>query len=96
MDGVVAYILSKKYTKDTAIGMGAVKGAPCEVNGINKVGKTTTITLKWEDDLGVSHTQSFDIEDGLDGVSVENATINSTGHLIITLSDTKRNMQIYS
>ena len=87
MDGVVAYILSKKYTKDTAIGMGAVKGAPCEVQSINKVGKTTTITLKWKDDLGVSHTQSFDIEDGLDGISVVGADINSTGNLILTLSN---------
>jgi hypothetical protein len=89
MDGVVAYILSKKYTKDTAIGMGAIKGAPCQVESINKVGKTTTVTLKWEDDLGASHTQSFDIEDGLDGVSVTGATINSTGHLILTLSNTQ-------
>ena len=87
MDGVVAYILSKKYTKDTVIGMGAIKGAPCEVQSVNKVGKTTTVTLKWEDTTGTSHTQSFDIEDGLDGVSVTGATINSTGNLILTLSD---------
>ena len=88
MDGVIAYILSKKYTNDTAIGMGAVKGAPCQVESIDKVNKTTTITLKWEDNLGASHTQSFDIEDGLDGVSIVGATINSTGNLILTLSDT--------
>ena len=87
MDGVVAYILSKKYTKDTVIGMGAIKGAPCEVQSVNKVGKTTTVTLKWEDTTGTSHTQSFDIEDGLDGVSITGATINSTGNLILTLSD---------
>lgn len=87
MDGVVAYILSKKYTKDSLIGVGAIKGAPCQVQSVNKVGKTTTVTLKWEDDLGVTHTQAFDIEDGLDGVSIVGATINSSGHLILTLSN---------
>ena len=84
MDGVVAYLLSRKFTKDTVIGMGAIKGAPCQVQSINKVGKTTTITLKWEDNLGVDHTQDFEIEDGID---VSSATITANGHLELTLSD---------
>ena len=88
MDGIIAYILSKKYTNDTVIGMGAIKGAACQVQSINKVNKTTTITLEWEDNLGTSHTQAFDIEDGADGVSVTGATINASGHLILTLSNT--------
>ena len=87
MDGIVALLLSKKFTKDTVIGMGAIKGAACQVQSINKVGKTTTITLEWEDNVGVVHTQSFDVEDGLDGVSVSNATIKSNGHLELTLSN---------
>ena len=88
MDGVVAYILGKSYVKKSLIGIGALAGAPCQVQSINKVGKTTTVTLKWEDNVGGVHTQAFDIEDGLDGVSVVGATINSTGNLILTLSDT--------
>ncbi len=87
MDGIIAYILSKKYVDNTVIGMGAIKGAACQVQSINKVGKTTTITLKWEDNVGGVHTQAFDIEDGLDGVSVQNATIKPNGHLELTLSD---------
>ena len=87
MDGIIAYILSKKYTNDTVIGMGAIKGAACQVQSINKVNKTTTITLEWEDNVGTSHTQSFDIEDGLDGVSVTGATIKPNGHLELTLSN---------
>ena len=87
MDGIIAYILSKKYTNDTVIGMGAIKGAACQVQSINKVNKTTTITLEWEDNVGTSHTQSFDIEDGLDGVSVTGATIKPDGHLELTLSN---------
>lgn len=88
MDGIVALLLSKKFTKDTVIGMGAIKGAACQVQSINKVNKTTTITLEWEDNVGTSHTQSFNIEDGADGVSVVGATINANGHLILTLSNT--------
>lgn len=87
MDGVVAYILGKSYTKKSLIGIGALAGAPCQVQSINKVGKTTTITLKWEDNVGGVHTQAFDVEDGADGVSVTNATINVNGHLILTLSN---------
>ena len=87
MDGIIAYILSKKYTNNTVIGMGAIKGAACQVQSINKVNKTTTITLEWEDNLGTSHTQSFDIEDGLDGVSVTGAIIKPDGHLELTLSN---------
>ena len=87
MDGIVALLLSKKFTKDTVIGMGAIKGAACQVQSINKVNKTTTITLEWEDNLGTSHTQSFDIEDGLDGVSVTGAIIKPDGHLELTLSN---------
>ena len=87
MDGVVAYILGKSYTKKSLIGIGALAGAPCQVQSINKVGKTTTITLKWEDNVGGVHTQAFDVEDGLDGVSVSNATIKPNGHLELTLSN---------
>lgn len=87
MDGIIAYILSKKYTNDTVIGMGAIKGAACQVQSVHKVNKTTTITLEWEDNVGTSHTQSFDIEDGLDGVSVTGATIKPDGHLELTLSN---------
>ena len=88
MDGVVAYILGKSYTQKSLIGIGALAGAPCQVQSINKVGKTTTITLKWEDNVGGIHTQAFDVEDGADGVSVVGATIDANGHLILTLSDT--------
>lgn len=87
MDGVIAYILSKNYTKNTVIGMGAIKGAPCQVQDITKVDKTTTVTLKWEDNDENVHTQSFDIEDGEDGVSVVGATIKPNGHLELTLSN---------
>ena len=87
MDGVVAYILGKSYTKKSLIGIGALAGAPCQVQSITKVDKTTTITLKWVDNEGGVHTQSFDVLDGEDGISVVNATITPSGHLELTLSN---------
>lgn len=84
MTGTTAYALLKKYVDDTLVGMGALKGAPCEVQSINKVNGVTTVTLKWTDTTGTDHTESFDIEDGISIVSVE---VNTAGNLIIELSD---------
>jgi len=81
---IQTYALLKKYVNDTLIGIGALKGAPCEVQGISKVGGVTTVTLKWEDTTGGIHTSNFDVNDG---VSVSNAKVNDFGNLIITLSD---------
>ena len=38
MDGIIAYILSKKYVDNSLIGIGAIKGAPCQVESIVKSG----------------------------------------------------------
>jgi len=84
MTGNAAYVLSKKYTNDSLVGIGALKGAPCEVQSVNKVGSTTTVTLKWTDTNGIDHTTSFDIEDG-NGIA--GASIDEKGELIITLTD---------
>ena len=78
------YALCKKYVNNSLIGIGALKGAPCEVDTVVKTGGITTVTLKWEDTAGGIHNESFDI---LDGTSVTSATINSSGNLIITLSN---------
>jgi len=83
MDLITYSLLSKKI-KDTLVGMGALKGAPCEVKSVERDGGVTTITLKWTDTTGTEHTTAFDINDG---VSVTNATINNNSHLILTLSD---------
>jgi len=84
MTGTTAYALLKKYVDDVLVGMGALKGAPCEVQSVNKVGTTTTVTLKWTDTAGTNHTTSFNIEDG---ISVIGATVNTSGNLILQLSD---------
>lgn len=50
--GMIRSLINK-----TLVGMGALKGAPCEVQGIVDEGDgTQTLTLLWEDTSGVSHT----------------------------------------
>lgn len=47
----------KSYINKTLVGMGALKGAPCEVQGVVDGGDgTQTLTLEWEDTSGASHT----------------------------------------
>lgn len=84
MTGTTAYVLSKKYTNDSLIGVGAIKGAPCEVQNIVKVNGVTTVTLKWTDTTGVDHTRDFNVNDG---ISITGASITPTGNLQVTLSD---------
>ena len=84
MTGTTAYALLKKYVNDVLVGMGAIQGAPCEVQSVVKVEDVTTITLKWTDTNGIDHTTSFNIQDG---VSVVGAAINESGNLILQLSN---------
>lgn len=80
----VTLALCRRYVNDSLIGIGALKGAPCEVDSISKTDLTTTITLKWTDTTGTDHFDSFDIEDG---VGITGASIDDNGNLKILLTD---------
>jgi hypothetical protein len=60
----VTYALSKKYTNDTVIGLGALKGAPCKIKSIVKNNGLNIITFEWKDDLGDTHESVLEVEDG--------------------------------
>ena len=45
----VTYALSKKYTEDSLIGIGALKGAPCKIKSIIKENGENIITFEWLD-----------------------------------------------
>ena len=81
---ITTYAILKRYIDESLIGIGALKGAPCEVQGIHKADDITTVELKWEDTTGAVHTQTFDIADG---ISVVGAEVDVSGDLIINLSD---------
>lgn len=85
INGFLAWVLGRKYTKDTAHSMGAVKGAPCTVQGTEyDADGNTVVTLGWKDSNNLSYTTKVTIKAG---VSVKDAVIDETGHLIMTLSD---------
>lgn len=81
---LIVYSLLKKYIKKSLVGMGALKGAPCQVQSVEKVDGITTVTLKWKDNEDVNHTTSFDIDDG---IGVVGAHTDSDNHLVFEMSD---------
>ena len=84
---IVSYILSKKYTDQTADAMGSLKGAPCTVKSVTDITGGKRITLEWEGNSGNKETQSFDIMDGEDGKTITSVEINEQEHFIIYYSD---------
>lgn len=81
---LIVYSLLKKYIKKSLVGMGALKGAPCQVQSVEKIDGATTVTLKWKDNEDVNHTTSFDIDDG---IGVVGAHTDSDNHLVFEMSD---------
>ena len=57
--------IAKTYVNQTLIGMGALKGAPCQIKSIveNPAG-VWTITFEWEDTTGATHTDALVLHDG--------------------------------
>lgn len=76
--------LAKKYTKDTVIGLGAIKGANCTVSNASTTTGGTNVTFRWEGTDGTIQTITIFVKDG---VSITNASIDANNHLILTLSD---------
>jgi len=85
---IVTLALAKKYTEETAISFGAVKGAPCMVSGSSKDSDgNTVLTLTWKNESGETRTQNVTIAKGNDGISITEAKVDENNHLIITYSD---------
>ena len=85
---VISYALSRKYTNDTVIGLGAIKGSNCSITSIvdNSDG-THDITFSWKDTSDVTHTSVLTVSDG------ETPTFSSTvitgGHRITFTTEDK-------
>ena len=85
MDVVVLGML-KKYIQETLVGMGALKGAPCQVKDIVNADGSHTITLKWVDDESVSHESSFTVKDGKDGTDGIDGTDGVSPSIVVKTS----------
>lgn len=60
----VTYALSKKYTDETAIQFGGLKGAPCKVKSVIKENGQNIITLQWTNDDGDVRESKIFVDDG--------------------------------
>lgn len=87
---------SKKYTDETVIGGGAIKGKNCVIDSIVYSGGVNRVTFKWTLDDGTVLTGYMDVSDGAQGpkgdpgnpgLGISSVDINAEGHLIITYED---------
>ena len=58
---------SKKYTKETVDGAGAIKGKNCTIDSITPITGGNRVTFKWTLDSGTVQTGTMDVMDGADG-----------------------------
>lgn len=101
MKGLQAYVLSKKYTADTADSLGSLKGAACQIDSIvyDTDAGTVTITFSWEGESGQIQTDTAVLrngeegepgEQGIPGLGIKSTkirTIDGKKHLIVTYDD---------
>lgn len=76
--------LAKKFTEDTAVGLGAVKGAPCTISTIEDLDDHVAVQFKW---TGTDGTEQSRIANIKHGVSVVKLELMSNNELFYTLSD---------
>lgn len=71
---------AKKYTADTADGLGAVKGSPATVKAITEVDGGHKVTFSWTGISGNEQTMDVVIKDGVNGKNGANGKdgINGT------------------
>jgi len=70
---VVSYVLSKKYTDETAIQFGGLKGANCQIVSIvpSPDGTKNTVTFQWKNDDDEIRTAQMEVLNGEGGGSGE-------------------------
>lgn len=87
------------YTKSSLDGVGALKGASCQIQSITDIAGGKRVTFLWVDDSDVEHTSTMDImngqrgadgqdgQDGADGKGIKSVSVNALNHLILTYTD---------
>ncbi len=68
----------KSYVSATLVGMGALKGAPCQCVITTNADGTHTVTMKWVDNEGDQHTDSFNVLNGQVGSMEDIANVQIT------------------
>lgn len=80
----------EKYVRDSLVGVGALKGAPCTIKSITDITGGKRVTYEWKDNNDVSHTAYMDVMNGAkgdNGTGIKSVEVNSNNHLIVTYDD---------
>lgn len=67
IDAKKALAVSKKYTKDSLQGIGAIAGKSCQIQSITPIAGGNRITFLWVDNSDIEHTSILDVFDGEKG-----------------------------
>jgi len=86
----------KSYVSKSLVGMGALKGANCQIESIAEVTGGQKITFLWIDTNNVSHRSELTVPNGADGVGIANIEKTSTAGLVDTYTITLTNSNTYT
>lgn len=92
ISGIQAYGISKQYTKDTVIGAGALKGAPCKIKSIEKINGQNKVTFEWDADDGTTRESTMYVNDGEGEGDDEYEIVMKVEDLPTNLKSTDRKM----
>lgn len=84
---VITLAMAKKYTNDTAIQFGGLKGAPCKIQSIVEGDGYNTVTFEYKNDEGATQTRTMRVINGTDAPVISDISIDANNHLTITLDD---------
>lgn len=83
---IVSYILSRKYTNETAMQFGGLKGANCKVKSIVHQDGQNVVTFEWKNDDGETRTSVMQVYDGTPIYVWESGNHYNYGDLVIYAS----------
>lgn len=86
----------KSYVSKSLVGMGALKGANCQIESIAEVTGGQKITFLWIDTNNVSHRSELTVPNGADGVGIANIEKTSTAGLVDTYTITLTDSSTYT
>jgi hypothetical protein len=86
----------KSYVSKSLVGMGALKGANCQIESIAEVTGGQKITFLWVDTNNVGHRSELTVPNGADGVGIASIGKTSTAGLVDTYTITLTNSNTYT
>ena len=78
-----AYIISKKYTDETAIQFGGLKGANCKIKSVVKQNGQNIVTFEWKNDDGDIRESQMTVDDGTPIYIYQEGTTYKYGNIVI-------------